>query len=114
VSFFLDESTDLQFTTAVRPHHSLKSETLPTYRARSPYLYPSGTGWSGYTSGRSINVDSVIKVLHTHTHIYIYKILFLKTTGKSRKIRVRIGASSRPAVTVDQGVTQMAIICAQD
>jgi hypothetical protein len=25
-------------------------ETPPTWRARSPYLYPPGTGWPGYTS----------------------------------------------------------------
>jgi hypothetical protein len=83
MSFLLDKRTDLQFTTAARPHHSLKSETLPTYRARSPYLYPLGTGWSSYTSGKSINSDSAIKVLHIY-------------------------------MAVDQGVTQMVILCAQD
>jgi hypothetical protein len=29
--------------------YCLKFETLPTWRARSPYLYPPGTGWPGYT-----------------------------------------------------------------
>jgi hypothetical protein len=29
--------------------YSLRLETLPTWRARSPYLYPPGTGWSSYT-----------------------------------------------------------------
>jgi hypothetical protein len=29
--------------------YSLKFETPPTWRARFPYLYPPGTGWSSYT-----------------------------------------------------------------
>jgi hypothetical protein len=29
----------------------LRFETPPTWRARSPYLYPPGIGWSGYTPG---------------------------------------------------------------
>jgi hypothetical protein len=29
--------------------YSLRFETPPTWRARPPYLYPSGTGWPGYT-----------------------------------------------------------------
>jgi hypothetical protein len=28
--------------------YCLRFETLPTCRARSPYLYPPGTGWLGY------------------------------------------------------------------
>jgi hypothetical protein len=30
-------------------HHHLRFETPPTWRARSPYLYPPGTGWASYT-----------------------------------------------------------------
>jgi hypothetical protein len=29
--------------------HCLSFKTLPTWRARSPYLYPTGTGWPNYT-----------------------------------------------------------------
>jgi hypothetical protein len=29
--------------------HCLRFETPPTWRARSPYLYPAGTGWPSYT-----------------------------------------------------------------
>jgi hypothetical protein len=29
--------------------YCLRFETSPTWRARSPYLYPPGTGWPGYT-----------------------------------------------------------------
>jgi hypothetical protein len=29
--------------------YCLKFETPPTWRVRSPYLYPPGTGWSSYT-----------------------------------------------------------------
>jgi hypothetical protein len=30
-------------------HYCLRFETPPTWRATSPYLYPPGTGWAGYT-----------------------------------------------------------------
>jgi hypothetical protein len=29
----------------------LRFETPPTWRARSPYLYPPGTGWPSYSTG---------------------------------------------------------------
>jgi hypothetical protein len=29
--------------------HCLRFENLPTWRARCPYLYPPGTGWTSYT-----------------------------------------------------------------
>jgi hypothetical protein len=32
-----------------RPYFTLSSETPPTWRARSPYWYPPGTGWPSYT-----------------------------------------------------------------
>jgi hypothetical protein len=31
--------------------HCLRFKTPPTWRARSPYLYPQGTGWPSYTPG---------------------------------------------------------------
>jgi hypothetical protein len=34
-----------------RPYFTVSSETPPTWRARSPYLYPPGTGWPSYTPG---------------------------------------------------------------
>jgi hypothetical protein len=60
------ETTGLPFTISAGPRqrsHSqvpspaglvtifncLKFETLLTWRARSPYLYPPGTGWPGYS-----------------------------------------------------------------
>jgi hypothetical protein len=33
------------------PYFTVSFQTLPTWRARSPYLYPPGTGWSSYISG---------------------------------------------------------------
>jgi hypothetical protein len=40
--------------------YCLKFETPPTWRARSPYLYSSGTGWPSYTpeSESYITTDS--------------------------------------------------------
>jgi hypothetical protein len=34
-----------------RPYFTVSSETPPTWRARSLYLYPPGTGWPSYTPG---------------------------------------------------------------
>jgi hypothetical protein len=31
------------------PFYCVRFDTPPTWRARSPYLYPPGTGWPGYT-----------------------------------------------------------------
>jgi hypothetical protein len=55
-----DGSTGLSFTIAAGPrqrNHSrvrvelycLRIETLPTWKPRSQYLYPPGTGWPSYT-----------------------------------------------------------------
>jgi hypothetical protein len=33
-------------------------ETPPTWRARSPYLYPPGTGWPSYTPGHCVQFMS--------------------------------------------------------
>jgi hypothetical protein len=33
------------------PYLTFSSETPQTWRARSPYLYPPGTGWPSYTTG---------------------------------------------------------------
>jgi hypothetical protein len=62
-----DEMTGLSFTIAAGPRQQsfsdasttglmtmfccLRFETTPTWRARSPYLYSSGTGWPGYITG---------------------------------------------------------------
>jgi hypothetical protein len=48
-----DERTGLSFTIAaglMTIFYCLRVETLPTWRARSPYLYPPGTGWPSYIS----------------------------------------------------------------
>jgi hypothetical protein len=33
--------------------YCLRFETPPTWRAKSPYLYPPGTGWPSYTPRHS-------------------------------------------------------------
>jgi hypothetical protein len=38
------------------PYFTVSSETLPTWRARFPYLYPPGTGWSSYTPGHWVYI----------------------------------------------------------
>jgi hypothetical protein len=38
--------------------YSLRFETHPTWRARSPYLYPPGTGWPSYTPRHWVSFSS--------------------------------------------------------
>jgi hypothetical protein len=42
-------------------------ETLPTWRARFPYLYPSGTGWPSYTPGYWVPFLSPVTTLRAET-----------------------------------------------
>jgi hypothetical protein len=56
--------------------YCLRFETPPTWRARSPYLYPPGTGWSGYTPRHwvplfiaSYDSQGYIGVIRTHLHV---------------------------------------------
>jgi hypothetical protein len=42
--------------------YSLRFETPPTWRARSPYLYPPGTGWSGYTPRHWVYLHGLVWV----------------------------------------------------
>jgi hypothetical protein len=41
-----------------RPYFTISYETPPTWRARSPYLYPPGTGWPSYTPGHWVPFSS--------------------------------------------------------
>jgi hypothetical protein len=53
-----DERTGLQFAVHsiirvpqnLKPYFTVSSETLPTWKAKFPYLYPPGTGGPSYTS----------------------------------------------------------------
>jgi hypothetical protein len=38
--------------------YTLRFETLPTWRVRSPYLYPEGTGWPSYTPRHWVTFSS--------------------------------------------------------
>jgi hypothetical protein len=51
---FLGPSTAGLVTT----FYCLRFETPPTWRARSPYLYPPGTGWPSYTPRHWVPLSS--------------------------------------------------------
>jgi hypothetical protein len=55
-------------------------ETPPTWRARSPYLYPPGTGWPSYTPGQWVHFPSPL----TTRRDYGGDILTRLHTGKRR------------------------------
>jgi hypothetical protein len=48
-----------------RPYFTVSFETPPTWRARSPYLYPPGTGWPSYTPGYRVT-HTVLLVTSRH------------------------------------------------
>jgi hypothetical protein len=45
-----------------RPYFTVSSETPPTWRARFPYLYPPGTGWSVIPPGTVFPFQVKVKV----------------------------------------------------
>jgi hypothetical protein len=46
-----------------RPYFIVSFETPPTWRARSPYVYPPGTGWPIYTPGHWVPFLSPLTTL---------------------------------------------------
>jgi hypothetical protein len=42
-------------------------DTPPTWRARSPYLYPPGTGWASYTPGHWVYINQSQSQSHIMT-----------------------------------------------
>jgi hypothetical protein len=45
-----------------RPYFTVSFETPPTWRARSPYLYPPGTGWPRYTPGHCVSFCRLLRL----------------------------------------------------
>jgi hypothetical protein len=43
----------------LKPYFTVSFETPPTWRARYPYLYPPGTGWSSYSPGHWVPSSSL-------------------------------------------------------
>jgi hypothetical protein len=68
-----------------RPYFTVSSETPPTWRARSPYLYPPGTEWPSYTPWA---LGSLLSPLTTRrATVEVFKLastLGLKTRSKSK------------------------------
>jgi hypothetical protein len=72
-------------------HYCLKFETLPTWRARSTYLYPPRTGWPNYTPRHGVpfrHYDSqgysggIRPRLHTGANFSILKqVVYIVITG---------------------------------
>jgi hypothetical protein len=58
-----------------RPYFAVSFETPPTWRARSTYLYPPGTGWPSYTPGHWVSICRLLRLAglrwrysNTHPH----------------------------------------------
>jgi hypothetical protein len=45
-----------------QPYFTVSSETRPTWSARSPYLYPPGTGWPSYIPGHWVPFRSLLRL----------------------------------------------------
>jgi hypothetical protein len=52
------------------PHIGVSFETPSTWRARSPYLYPPGTGWPSYTPGHWVSFMSPLKTLRATVEVF--------------------------------------------
>jgi hypothetical protein len=50
--------------------YCLRFETHPTWRARSPYLYPPGTGWPSYTSRHWVPFSSPPTTRRTTVEVF--------------------------------------------
>jgi hypothetical protein len=48
----------------------LRFETPPTWRARSPYLYPTETGWSSYTPRHWVPYSCTFTTRRDKVHIF--------------------------------------------
>jgi hypothetical protein len=96
--------------------YCLRFETPQTWRARSPYLYPPGNGWTGYTRAK-VKVKVTLRLtvsrsvrLGVEPHLGLmtrYLLLFdsygLVLVGRScqRSLsRVRVSWDSRPYISV--------------
>jgi hypothetical protein len=67
------------------------SETLPTCRARSPYLYPLGTGWPSYTLVASYYSQDYGEIIRTRLH-----------TGRqhiSSQVKVKVKVTLRMSIS---------------
>jgi hypothetical protein len=54
----------------LRPYFTVSFETPPTWRARSPYLYPPGTGWPSYTPGHWVPFLSPLTTLGSTVDVF--------------------------------------------
>jgi hypothetical protein len=82
---------------------TVSSETPPTWRARSPYLYPLGTGWPSYTPGHWVPFCRLLRLAgkrwkysnpppHGEERVLLYhrvQEFSLYLTGNSFRLRYR-------------------------
>jgi hypothetical protein len=50
--------------------YCLKFETPPTWRERSPYLYPAGTGWPSYTPRNWVPLSSPLTTRRAAVEVF--------------------------------------------
>jgi hypothetical protein len=54
----------------LRPYFTVSFETPATWRVRSPYLYPPGTGWPSYTSGHCVPFQSPLTTRRAAVEVF--------------------------------------------
>jgi hypothetical protein len=53
-----------------RPYFTVSSETPQTWKARSLYLYPPGTGWPSYTPGHWVPFCRLLRLAGTAVEVF--------------------------------------------
>jgi hypothetical protein len=92
--------------------YCLRFETPPTWRVRSPYFYPPGTGWPGYTPTHWVLFRRLLRIAglqwrystpppygippyHRHKLLYlVYRLFFNLHSGGVESELVPLGTSA--------------------
>jgi hypothetical protein len=81
--------------------HCLRFETPPTWRARSPYLYPPGRGWPSYTPRHWVPFPSPFKTRKATVDVF----------GPASTREARLNQSSLPGSFCRLRVTMENVCC---
>jgi hypothetical protein len=77
----------------------LRVETPLTWRAKSPYLYPPGTGWPGYTPRHWVPFSSPLTTRRATVEVLEPASTRVSRLSLKVKVKVKVKAMLRPTVS---------------